>query len=105
MATLQELRGLFTNSNLMEKVEAALLISVQAVLGGTPTIDDQKYASHVFSNPLDEARKALMSVLASNSIATVIQITTATDASIQTNVDDVRATLSVAWNAAQIPQI
>lgn len=99
MATLQELKGLMTDSDLQEKVSAALIISVQAVLDGTPTADQQKYASHVFSSPSSEMKKALMSVLASNAAATVAQITGATDASIQTNVDAVIDTLTVAFNA------
>jgi hypothetical protein len=101
MATLLELRAEFTNSDLLEKIEAALIISVQDVLDGTPTADDQKYAAHVFNAPKAEARKALMSVLAKNKMATPAQIQTALDGTIQTNVDSVRATLSVAWNAAQ----
>ena len=99
MATLQELKSLMTDSDLQEKVSAALIISVQAVLDGTPTADQQKYAAHVFSNPAGEMKKALMSVLAVNSTATVAQITGATDTAIQTNVDGVIDTLSIAFNA------
>ena len=102
MATLQELRGVFTNSDLLEKVESAMLISVQTVLDGTPSVDDQKYAAHVFNHPRGEARKALMSVLAKNSTATVAQIIGAADTAIQSNVNDVLATLNAAWNAAQV---
>lgn len=100
MATLKELRGLHTDSDLMEKVESAMIIAVQAILDGTPTTADQKYAAHVFSNPNAEARKALMSVLAKNNTATVGQITGATDSTIQANVNDVVPSLSAAWNAA-----
>lgn len=100
MATLQELRGLFSNSDLMEKVEAALLIAVQAILDGSPTLSDQRYAAHVFENPGVEARKALMSILAVNSSATTGQIVGANDATIQSNVNNVVGTLSAAWVAA-----
>ena len=99
MATLQELKGLMKDSDLNEKVAAALIIAVQAVLDGTPTADQQKYAAAVFANPVAEAKKAQASVLASNASATVAQITGATDASIQTNVNDVIDTLAVAYNA------
>ncbi len=101
MATLLELRGLFTNSDLQEKVESALIIAVQALLdGGTPTTDQQKYAAAVFAKPAVEARKALMSVLAKNASATVTQIQEANDTAIQTNVNDVVDALVIAYNAA-----
>lgn len=100
MASLQELRGLYAHSDLMEKIEAAMIIAVQAVLDGSPTTADQKYAAYVFTAPHIEARKALMSVLAKNKTATTAQITGASDAAIQVNVDAVVPTLSAAWNAA-----
>ena len=99
MATLQELKSLMANSDLHEKVSSALVIAVQTVLDGTPTVDQQKYAAHVFNNPAAEAKKALMSVLASNSAASVASIIGATDATVQTNVNDVIDTLTVAFNA------
>jgi len=102
MATLQELRGLFTDSDLQEKVQAALIISVQAILEGTPSADEQRYAAHVFSGPKAEADKALMSLLGTNADATVAQILGAADAAIQINVDDVVATLSAAYIASLV---
>ena len=102
MATLIELKTIFTDSDLQDKVEAALIIAVQAVLDGTPTADQQKYAAAVFANPRGEASKALMSVLAKNSAATENQIRGAADAAIQTNVDAVVDTLTVAYNAGVI---
>jgi len=103
MATLQELRGLFADSDIHEKVEAAMIIAVQAILDGTPSTDDQKYAAQVFSNPKGEANKAVMSVLAKNSTFTVAQILAAPDTvagSIQSNVDAVVPTLSAAYIAS-----
>lgn len=99
MATLLELRDLFNDSDLGNKVEAALIISVQTVLDGTPTADQQKYATQVFANPTGEAKKALMSVLAANQGATVAQIQGASDTAIKANVDAVLSTLTVAYNA------
>lgn len=99
MATLQDLRGLFSHSDLTEKTEAALIISIQAKLDGTPSVDEKKYAAHVFASPKNEARKALMSVLAGNAGATVSAITSATDSAIQTKVDAVIDTLVIAFNA------
>ncbi len=102
MATLLELKTLFTNSDLHDKVQAALIKSVQATLATTPTTEQQKYAAHVFNNPSSEAAKALMSVLAENSGADEAQITGAADAAIQANVDSIVGTLSVAYNAGLI---
>lgn len=89
MATLQELRGLFRDSDLLEKVESATVIAANNLLEATPTAADKAWASGVFSNPFREAQKVLMAVLADNSAATVSQIQTATDVSIQTSVDTV----------------
>lgn len=100
MATLQELRGLYSNSDLMEKVEAAVIIAVQSILDGTPTLSDQKYAAHVFGSLREEAQKALMGVLAKNNAATPAQIISASDASIKGNVAAIIPALSAAWNAA-----
>ena len=99
MATLMELKGLMTDSDLYDKVQSALVISAQAILDGTPTADEQKYAAHVFSSTSSEATKALMSVLASNSASDVSAILAAPDTSIQTAVDSVIDTLSIAYNA------
>ena len=100
MANLLELKKLFGHSDLQDRVQAALIIAVQATLSGTPTEPQMKYAAHVFSNPKGEGDKALMSVLAANNTATVAQITGASQSAIQTNVDDVISTLSAAFNAA-----
>ena len=103
MATLLELRGLFSDSDLQDRVEAALIISAQGLLDApTPPANDQKYAAQVFANPRAEARKALMSVLAANESATLAQIQGATDAAIKTNVDAVIADLVVAYNAGLV---
>lgn len=87
MATYTELRTLFTDSDLMEKVEVAVVIAANTLIAGTPTAADKVWAASVFSNPKTEASKALMSVLAENNDAAVAVIQAATDTSIQTNVD------------------
>ena len=96
MATLQELRGLFNDSDLLEKVEAALIISANDLLSGAPTAAQTSWAAHVFTNPRTEAKKAVMAVLASNSSATTGQILGASDTAIQTNVDSVSSALVAA---------
>lgn len=87
MATYIELRGLFNDDVLVNKVTVATIISVDAILNGTPTINDRAYAAKVYGNPREEAEKVLMSVLAANASLTVSQISSATDAAIQTKVD------------------
>ena len=99
MATLTELRSLFGDSALLEKVEAALIISADGLVSGTPTAEQKNWASNVFSNPNSEASKALNSLLAANAGVTVAQIQNATDVTIQANVDSVTQTLVDAFNA------
>lgn len=89
MATLQELRSLFKDSDLTEKVEAAVVIAAKTILAGAPTAAQKAWAATVFSAPKNEASKALMAVLAENSAATVDQIRQASDTAIQTAVDGV----------------
>ena len=97
MATLQELRTLFNNSDMMEKTESALIIGANDLLSGTPTADQQRWAAAAFGAPTQEARKAWMAVLASNSGLAVATILGATDTAIQNNVDSVIPTLVVAY--------
>ena len=99
MATLQELRGLFNDSDLREKVEAALVIAMQAKLEGTPSDSEIIYAAYVFSNPTTEACKAVMSVLGTNADLTTAQIRGAADAALQGAVDSVVDTLVTAHAA------
>ena len=99
MATLQELRSLVNDSDLHEKVEAALIIVVQGILDGTPNADQQRYAAQVFSSTKSEGDKAVMSVLAANSTASKEQIIGATDAAILLNVAAIVDTLTVAYIA------
>ena len=93
MATYKELRDLFDDSDLTEKVEVAVVIAANNLISGTPTTAQKAWAAAAFASPNAEARKALMAVLAENSGATVAQIQSATDASVQTNVNGVVPTL------------
>jgi hypothetical protein len=93
MATYQELRGLFADSDLQEKVEVALVIAANTLNAGTPTTADKAWIAHVIGNTRGEAQKALKIVLAENSGASVATIQGATDAAIQTNVDSIVPTL------------
>ena len=87
MATYIELRNLFANDEFKNRIDIAVVVAANELLGGTPTVSDQKWAAYVFSNPRSEGQKALMSVLATNKAASTSAITSATDAAIQTAVD------------------
>lgn len=88
MATYNELQGLFSDSDLVARTQVAVVIAANNLAAGaTPTAADKAWAAAVFDNPGNEARKALMSVLAENSSATVAQIQAATDATLQNNVN------------------
>jgi len=93
MATLQELRGLFNDSDLLEKGEAALIIEAKGLLAATPTAADKAWAASVTEDTNAEAQKALKFVLASNSDASVATIQGATDNAIQTSVNSVVSAL------------
>jgi hypothetical protein len=99
MATLLELRGLFNDSDLMNKVQAALVIAANNLISATPTTADKKWAAGVFSSPDGEGKKALMAVLAENKDSSVSGIQSAADSGIQAAVDDVVQTLSDAYGA------
>ena len=87
MATYIELRQLMNDGELPNKVSTATIVYAQNRLENTPTLDEQKWAALVFSNPDSEGRKILMGVLAANKAATVAQIQSATDETIQAQVD------------------
>lgn len=93
MATYLELRALFTDSDIMEKVEVAVVVAANAMLSGTPTTAQKAWAATVFSAPLPEAKKAWMAVLATNKNENVASIHGATDAAIQSQVNAVSQVL------------
>ena len=97
MATYTELRGLFADDELSNKIDIAIIVSANNLLTGTPTAAQQKWAASVFSSPRGESKKALMSVLAKNKALTIAQIQGASDAVIQTQVDSVVDSLVIAF--------
>ena len=94
MATLLELRSLFSDADLLKRVESATVIAANDLLSGTPTAAQKAWASLVFSSPVPEAKKALMATLAGSSSFTVSQIQGATDSAIQAAVDGVAQILA-----------
>ncbi len=91
MATYLELRALFNESDLVNKLQVACLVAAEAIRiedGGTTNHANRLiWAKACFDNPQDKAEKLLMAVLASNKDLTVVQITGASDAALQTKVD------------------
>lgn len=89
MATYQELRSLFNDSDLMEKTEVAVVVAANNLVGGTPTTAEKAWIATVLANPSAEASKALMNVLAANKGLAVSAIQGASDSALQTQVDAV----------------
>lgn len=88
MATYTELRDLFSDDALMNRVEVATIIAAETARGEVPgTAIRRAWAKLAFEQPREESRKMLMAVLAANNGLTVGQIAGASDAAIQTNVD------------------
>jgi hypothetical protein len=89
MATLTELREIFSNSDLTEKILSATVIGAYDLLSGTPTNDDVTWCASVFNDPITESRKARMFVISANSDLSIAQILGATDEQIQNQVNQV----------------
>jgi len=88
MATYLELFGLVSNDMLRNKIAVACVIKAQTLLDlPTPTTAQVAWAAEAMNNPLSKAGSILYYVLAANEAATTSQITSATDASIQANVN------------------
>ena len=92
MATYAELRQAVENPELNNKVRVACVMAANAVAleADTVPLHSQriKWAAAVFENPDREGQRMVWSVLAKNASATLAQILAATDAQVQTAVDD-----------------
>jgi hypothetical protein len=92
MATYTELRALFGNDDLRNKVEVAVIIAAEAIRGESVETDNHAnrlvWAKAAFSKPQSVSDRVLMSLLAAYSGETVGVITGASDAAIQTAVNN-----------------
>ena len=92
MATYSELYDLRNNSALKNKVAIAVIVAAETIMGedgGTPNNANRLvWAAGVFANPRVESDRMFMAVLAANAGSSVAQITGASDAAIQANVDE-----------------
>ena len=92
MATYQELFDLRSNDALRNKVAVACIVASEAIR--TEAVNTTNHAARlvwakaVFQNPNSESERMLWAILAQNAALTVSQITTASDASIQTAVNN-----------------
>ena len=81
------------------RVYTATAAAAETLLGGTPTADQINWSAAVLSNPASEGRKAFIAVIMSNKTATIAQITSSDDATIQTAIDAIVPSLVIAFNA------
>ena len=91
MATYLELRSLFNDSDLFNRIQVASLVAAEAIrtedVGTVNHANRLIWAKSAFKSPVGTAKEMIMAVLAGNSSLTVEQITGATDAAIQTKVN------------------
>ena len=89
MAEYTELRNLFNDDTLRNRVTVATVIAANNLLSGTPSVAEQKFAELVATNPDSIGSKVLMFVLAENNGLTVTQIQQAGDTAIQNAVNSI----------------
>lgn len=88
MATYDELVELLSDGPLRRRVAVSLMISAHTVLQGTPDANDRAFAKRVFESPMDASKPAFRYLLAADNALTVAQIQGATDAALQTRMDE-----------------
>ncbi len=99
MATLLELRQLYGNSEMRNKVAPSIAITANKIMIGVDTVapfsqaagaHDLRlvWAKENFGNTAGQAAKFWEVILAKNSAATIEQIIGASDAAIKSNVDE-----------------
>ena len=91
MATYTELRNLFNNSELKNRVSVACIVAAETIrgedIGTTNHANRLLWAKNAFNNPNGVSTEMLMALLATNKDAAVATIEAATDAVLQTLVD------------------
>ena len=92
MATYNDIFNLHNHSELINRVTVACIVAAEGIMAELGTVDNHAsrliWASSVFQNPQAEAKRMYWAVLAANNDAEVAVILAATDAAIQTNVDE-----------------
>lgn len=92
MATYAELLEASGNTTLNQKMRVAVIIAADTIRTEADTVPNHDnrliWAKAVYADPVREAQRMLWSVLAQNKTATLSAITGASDAVVQTNVDN-----------------
>lgn len=90
MATYVELRQLFGNGDLLNRIEVACIVAAEAIRvedAGVPNHANRLlWAKATFQTPRPVAERMLMSLLAANKALTVQQLAGVTDEALQTAV-------------------
>jgi hypothetical protein len=91
MAAYTALVALAQNDTLKQQIKMAIAVTAQTItteLGTVPNHSSRvAWAKQALASPDAAVESVMWSVLAANAAATVVQITTATDATVQTAVD------------------
>lgn len=92
MATYAEILTAAADQPLADKIKVACFVAAEKVRVESAAtanhVDRLRWAQRVFLNPAAEEQRMLWAVLAQNRAFTLAQITGATDAAVQTAVDD-----------------
>lgn len=89
MATYAEIFDLHSNSALRNRVAVACIVKADAIRQlASPTAQQIAWASALLQDPYPLSLRVFWAVLAANNAATVAQITGATDAQLQTAVNN-----------------
>lgn len=91
MAAYTELFDLSSDSDLRNRVAVACVVAAEVVMNETPLPNDAErkvWAANALNSPMAEAGRMLWAILGTNKDETVAAIQGASDASIQTNVED-----------------
>ena len=91
MATYLELRQLFGNGDLLNKIEVACIVAADTIRNEDPGTANHTnrlvWAASCFQNTRPVAEKMLMAILATNKTSSAAAIEGASDELLQTNVD------------------
>jgi hypothetical protein len=88
MASYSELHSLAGQNALIDRIAVAITIAANSILNETtPTAARLAWAKTAFNDPRSQAVAFQNAVLAANNAATIAQIESATDSSLQNNVD------------------
>ena len=90
MATYTEIRDLFNDSELLNRVEVAVIIAAN---GLADNANNNSWVEKAYSSTSSESKKALMAVLATHNTLSVADIQGATDTALQLAVDTAVSTL------------